>query len=97
LELPRTLTKANIVQSIAEYNGYSKDESKDIVATLLEIMKRTLESGEDVMISGFGKFCIQDKKKRRGRNPATGDEMILNARRVVTFKCSAKLRERVNG
>jgi integration host factor subunit alpha len=94
--LPRTLTKANIVQSIAEYNGYSKDESKDIVETLLEIMKRTLESGEDVMISGFGKFCIQDKKKRRGRNPATGDEMILDARRVVSFKCSGKLREMVN-
>jgi integration host factor subunit alpha len=94
--LPRTLTKANIMQSIAEYNGYSKDESKDIVETLLEIMKRTLESGEDVMISGFGKFCIQDKKKRRGRNPATGDEMILDARRVVSFKCSGKLREMVN-
>jgi integration host factor subunit alpha len=94
--LPRTLIKANIVQSIADYNGYSKDESKDIVETLLEIMKRTLESGEDVMISGFGKFCIQDKKKRRGRNPATGDEMILDARRVVTFKCSVKLREMVN-
>ncbi len=94
--MPRTLTKANIMQSIAEYNGYSKDESKDIVETLLEIMKRTLESGEDVMISGFGKFCIQDKKKRRGRNPATGDEMILDARRVVSFKCSGKLREMVN-
>ena len=94
--MPRTLTKANIVQSIANYNGYSKDESKDIVETLLEIMKRTLEAGEDIMISGFGKFCIQDKKKRRGRNPATGDDMILDARRVVSFRCSRKLRERVN-
>jgi integration host factor subunit alpha len=95
--LPRTLTKANIVESIANYNGYSRIESKDIVETLLEIMKRTLESGEDIMISGFGKFCIQDKKKRRGRNSATGDDMILDARRVVTYKCSAKLREMING
>jgi integration host factor subunit alpha len=64
---------------------------------LLEIMKRTLESGEDILISGFGKFCVQQKTKRRGRNPATGDDMVLEARRVVTFKCSAKLREMING
>ncbi len=84
------------MESIANYNGYSRIESKDIVETLLEIMKRTLESGEDIMISGFCKFCIQDKNKRRGRNPATGDDMILDARRVVSFRCSSKLRERVN-
>jgi integration host factor subunit alpha len=95
--LPSTLTKSQIVESIAEQNGNTKNESKEMVETLLEIMKRTLESGEDIMISGFGRFCVQQKTKRRGRNPATGDDMVIDARRVVTFKCSAKLREMING
>jgi integration host factor subunit alpha len=95
--MPKTLTKAMIVEAIAEQNGNTKNESKDLVETLLEIMKRILESGEDVMISGFGKFHVQQKTKRRGRNPATGDDMFIDARRVVTFKCSAKLREMING
>ena len=69
----------------------------ETVETLLELMKSTLESGDDVLISGFGKFCVRNKRKRRGRNPATGDDMILDARRVVTFQCSGKLRDRVNG
>ena len=59
-------------------------------------MKKTLESGEDVMISGFGKFCVKNKKERRGRNPATGDDMMLRPRKVVTFKCSGNLREKIN-
>jgi len=67
------------------------------VESLLEIIKSTLESGEDVLISGFGKFRVRDKTKRRGRNPATGDDMMLRPRRVVTFNCSGKLREKVNG
>jgi integration host factor subunit alpha len=95
--MPKTLTKAMIVEAIGEQNGNTKNESKEMVETLLEIMKRTLESGEDVMISGFGKFHVQQKTKRRGRNPATGDDMILDARRIVTFKCSANLRELING
>ena len=69
----------------------------DIVETLIEIIKRTLESGEEVLISGFGKFQIKQKRARRGRNPATDEDMILPARRVVTFKCSGKLRDKVNG
>jgi integration host factor subunit alpha len=55
-----------------------------------------LESGDDVMISGFGKFCVKEKKKRQGRNPATGEDMILTPRRVVTFRCSGKLRAKIN-
>jgi len=69
----------------------------DIVETLIEIIKRTLESGEEVLISGFGTFQIKQKIARRGRNPATDEDMILPARRVVTFKCSGKLRDKVNG
>jgi integration host factor subunit alpha len=68
-----------------------------MIETLLEIIKRTLESGEDVMITGFGRFCVKEKHMRRGRNPATGHDMMLEPRRVVTFKCSGKLRDKLNG
>jgi integration host factor subunit alpha len=74
-----------------------KKESSIIIESLLEIMKKTLESGEDVLISGFGKFCVKEKSDRRGRNPATGNELMLDARRVVIFKCSGKLKEKLNG
>ena len=92
-----TLTKARIVESLNERIGLAKNQSSQAAETLLELMKKTLESGEDVLISGFGKFCVKEKGERRGRNPATGDEMMLKSRRVVTFKCSSKLREKVNG
>jgi len=92
-----TLTKNEIVEQIQNQLGFAKNQSKEITETLLEIMKSTMESGEDVLVSGFGKFCVKDKKERKGRNPATGEDAILPARRVVTFKCSGKLRQRVNG
>jgi integration host factor subunit alpha len=92
-----TLTKAHIVEALAEQNGYAKKQSVNTIETLLEIIKRTLEYGEDVLISGFGKFCVNQKSERRGRNPATGDDMMLEPRRVVTFKCSGKLRDKING
>lgn len=92
-----TLTKAQIVNQVAQQSGITRNETIEIVEILMELMKSTLESGEDVMISGFGKFCVRNKRKRRGRNPATGDDLILDARRTVTFKCSGKLRDRVNG
>jgi integration host factor subunit alpha len=92
-----TLTKAHVVEALAEQNGYAKKQSVNTVETLLEIIKRTLESGEDVLISGFGKFCVNQKRERRGRNPATGQDMMLEPRRVVTFKCSGKLRDKING
>ena len=92
-----TLTKANIVETVTEQNGYPKNQSFEIIETLLEIMKRTLESGEDVLVSGFGKFCVKEKQGRRGRNPATGEDMMLDPKRVVTFRCSRQLRNKING
>ena len=92
-----TLTKANIVEEVAKQNGYPKNQSFEMIKTLLEIMKRILESGEDVLVSGFGKFCVKEKHERRGRNPATGEEMMLEPRRVMTFTCSLKLRDKING
>ncbi|MCF8094479.1 MAG: integration host factor subunit alpha [Desulfobacteraceae bacterium] len=91
-----TLTKNEIIEQITEL-GFSKKESVELFKTLLEIIKNSLESGEDVLVSGFGKFQVKDKSPRRARNPATNDDMFLDARRVVTFKCSGKLRERLNG
>ena len=92
-----TLTKIQIIESIQNQTGFPKNKSSDIVESLLEIIKSTLASGEDVLISGFGKFSVREKKERKGRNPATGEDMNLAPRRVVTFKCSGKLRERING
>ncbi|MGB2928861.1 MAG: integration host factor subunit alpha [Desulfobacterales bacterium] len=91
------LTKAQLVESIHNQIGLTKNKSLEIVETCLEIIKSTLASGEDVLISGFGKFCVREKKERKGRNPATGDAMMLAPRRVVTFKCSGKLKNMING
>jgi integration host factor subunit alpha len=90
------LTKAEIVQSMAEQIGFTNNKSSELAETLIEIVKRTLAAGEDVLVSGFGKFCVNEKAERRGRNPATGDAMMLKPRRVVTFKCSGKLRNKIN-
>jgi len=92
-----TLTKAQLVESINNKIGLTKNKSSEIVETCLEIIKSELESGEDVLISGFGKFCVKEKKERKGRNPATGDTMMLAPRRVITFKCSGKLKDMING
>ena len=92
-----TLTKSHLIDAIAEQNGFAKKKSAETVETILEIIKSSLASGEDVLISGFGKFCVKEKRERRGRNPATGEDMILLPRRVVTFRCSGRLREKVNG
>jgi integration host factor subunit alpha len=90
------LTKIQIVESIQNQTGFTKNRSSELVETLLEIIKSTLASGEDVLISGFGKFCVNHKKERRGRNPATGEDMMLAPRRIVTFKCSGNLRDKIN-
>ncbi|MBW2108073.1 MAG: integration host factor subunit alpha [Deltaproteobacteria bacterium] len=90
------LTKHHIVDSIYSKLRLSKNQSVQVVETLLEIMKRTLEAGEDILVSGFGKFCVKEKKQRRGRNPQTSEEMILRPRRVVTFRCSGVLRNKIN-
>ena len=91
------LTKIQIVESIQNQTGFPKNRSSEIVETLLEIIKSTLASGNDVMISGFGKFSIKEKNERRGRNPATGNDLMLTPRKIVTFKCSGKLRDKING
>jgi len=92
-----TLTKQTITERIREQLGFPKNKSFDITESLLELIKSSLEAGEDVLVSGFGKFCVKEKAERKGRNPATGEDAILPARRVVTFKCSGKLRDKVNG
>ena len=92
-----TLTKAHIVDAIANQIGFTKNHSFEIVEILLELIKSSLESGDDVLISGFGKFCVREKGERKGRNPATGEDMILEPRRVVTFRCSGNLRDKING
>ena len=91
------LTKDQIVNSITNQIGFPKNHSSEILETLLEIIKKTLETGDDVMISNFGKFCVKEKRERRGRNPSTGEDMMMKPRKVVTFRCSRKLRERLNG
>ena len=92
-----TLTKSMIVDIIHEQLGYPKNKSAEMLETLLELIKGNLEKGEDVLISGFGKFCVKKKNERRGRNPATGNDMLLDSRRVVTFRCSHLLRDKING
>ncbi|MBW2200681.1 MAG: integration host factor subunit alpha [Deltaproteobacteria bacterium] len=91
-----TLTKADIVESIQNQLEFTKSKSAETLEMLLEIMKQELESGGDILISGFGKFCVKEKRERKGRNPATGDDMMLEPRKVVTFKCSGKLRDKIN-
>ena len=89
------LTKNDIVTQVHEL-GFTKKRSVEVIETLLEIVKQTLENGEDVLVSGFGKFCVKQKNRRRGRNPATGSDLVLKERKVVTFKCSGKLRRKIN-
>jgi integration host factor subunit alpha len=91
-----SLNKADIVEAVAKENGYTLNQSFEVVESLLEIIKSSLESGEDVLISGFGKFCVKEKKSREGRNPSTGESMMLSPKKVVTFKCSGKLRGKIN-
>ena len=89
------LNKAHIVNSIYNRLDIPKHRSIEVVESLLEIIKRTLANGEDVLITGFGKFCVKDKGKRRGRNPQTGEDIMMRPRRVVTFRCSGILREKI--
>jgi integration host factor subunit alpha len=91
-----TLTKESLITALPDHLGFSKSEGETLTETLLELIKKTLESGEDLLISGFGKFCVKEKNKRKGRNPATGDDLMLDARRVVTFRCSPILRKKID-
>jgi integration host factor subunit alpha len=90
------MTKKDIVMKINTEIGISKKECVKIVESVFDIIKDDLDNGNDVMISGFGKWTVKAKKERRGRNPKTGKEMRIDARRVVTFKSSNVLRDKVN-
>ena len=92
-----TLTKSKITDAIAEQNGFTRKKSTETVETILELIKSELASGEDVLISRFGKFWVKEKRERRGRNFETGEDMILTPGRVVTFRCLGKLRDKING
>ena len=92
-----TLTKAQLTDSIHKQVDLPKNKSAQLLDSLLEIIKKTLDNGEDVLISGFGKFYVKDKRKRTGRNPQTGEDLMLGERRVVRFMCSGVLRDKVNG
>lgn len=92
-----TLTKAQMIDSIYKQVDLPKARSTQVVESLLEIIKKTLEDGEDVLITGFGKFSVKDKRRRKGRNPHTGEDLMLAERKVVTFRCSGRLRDRING
>ena len=94
--MSKTWTKAEIIKKVAEETGFQRKEAYKAVESLLEVMKDTLASGEAILVSGFGKFTVRQKNKRLGRNPETGESMILDERRVVTFKCSKQLREKMN-
>ena len=90
------LTKDQIAKTIAENVGLQRNRSIELVEVLIGLVKDSLITGEDVLISGFGKFSVKSKRERRGRNPATGDSMMLRGRRVISFHCSGKLREKLN-
>ena len=90
------LSKRRIIDRIYNNCGCSKSKATELTDSVLETIKKSLESGEDVLITGFGKFCIREKNARRGRNPYTGEDLPLEARRVVTFRCSKLLKDRIN-
>ncbi len=91
------MTKADIVEMVHEKTGFSKKESSEAVESILEILKERLEQGDKVKLSGFGNFVIRRKDVRKGRNPKTGEEMEISARKVLTFKPSQKLKDLING
>jgi integration host factor subunit alpha len=91
-----TLTKAHIAKTTHNHCGFTNDRSAQLVDSLLEILKKTLENGEDVLISGFGKLWAKYKRQRRGRNPQTGEDLMLAPRKVIVFICSGVLRDKVN-
>ena len=94
-KVPMAVTKAQIIDQIQNRIGFSRKKSAEAVESMLEILKKTLENGEDVLISGFGKFEVKEKNERRGRNPATGENFPLEARRVVTFRCSPVFKDKI--
>jgi len=91
------MTKLDIIQNVSDKLGLSKRDSSKIVESVFELMKERLSKGDTVKISGFGNFVVRSKNARRGRNPQTGSEMEICARKVLTFKCSQVLKKTLNG
>ena len=91
-----TLTRSSITEMVAAENGWTQKQSSEYVGLLIKIIKISLASGDDLLISGFGKFSVKEKRERKGRNPATGDDLTLRSRKVVTFKCSGRLKDLIN-
>lgn len=91
-----TVTKADIVERIHEKIGFSKKEASDVVEGIFSIIKESLERGEKIKVSGFGNFLVNTKRPRKGRNPQTGDEILITGRRVLTFKASHVLKKSMN-
>jgi len=89
------MTKAELVDAVFGKVGLSKTESQDIIEEIFETIQQTLIEGESVKISGFGTFNVKKKNARRGRNPKTGDDLQITPRRVITFKVSNHLKERI--
>jgi integration host factor subunit alpha len=95
--IPMTRTKADLIHNVfTSLPGYTNIQAREAVEALLKIMKSSLENGDNVLLSGFGKFSVKDKRPRKGRNPQTDEELILDAQRVVTFKPSGKLKDKIN-
>ena len=92
-----TITKSHIIERLQYNCGYTKNKSKELAEAFFDTVKKALESGEDILISGFGKFNVVNKHARKGRNPATGNYLALGARRIVSFRCSSSLRKKING
>jgi integration host factor subunit alpha len=90
------MTKADIVERIYEKVGFSKKESADLVETVFDLIKNTLEEGDKIKIAGFGNFVVKEKADRRGRNPQTGEEITISARKILTFKPSQVLKAAIN-
>ena len=91
-----SLTKAEIIEKLHQETGLSKNQAGDALKDIIDIIKNSLETGEDVLISGFGRFAVKEKRPRKGRNPATGKSIMLDGRKVVSFKCSGVLKDRLN-
>lgn len=90
------MTKADMVEKIYEKVGFSKKESAELVEAVFDIIKGTLEKGEKIKIAGFGNFVVKEKADRRGRNPQTGEEITITARKILTFKPSQVLKSTIN-
>ncbi|AMV72201.1 integration host factor subunit alpha [Desulfuromonas carbonis] len=91
------MTKADLIESVYLKTGFSKKESAEIVETVFDLIKDTLEKGEKIKIAGFGNFVVKEKSTRRGRNPQTGEEIEISSRRILTFKPSQVLKSSING